>query len=417
MAKRTKSRGQVRTKRSKPSKPRAQISANRCSDRTKPAKNPDVNAPSLSVLDAANWAGVSRSTVKRMCKDGTLGWFRTRGPHGHIRVLSESLEKLRKGGEAPSVAASPGLVRGKRENVEVLRAEIEERKLKRELRHLDEEDSETERRRAAAAQAEELDRTRAVEEVRLQAARQAAERQDREREREEAEERREWTDRWVAWALNAVPKDAPREIELDVAQAAEETLSELSPEQPQNTIHRLVVAAIEKSLRPWRRQKQIEEIVQLARKELPFFAQNYFEPTMWEMKAVETARNAVRCLLSDASPEQLRQASIQAGRQVAAEYEAGEARAHALAQVERERQQRESNKKALITVGVGHVYWYLEKLRSDGGHWDEDLDRRGDLESLVRKALEDRLTGKEGIEDAWRVAREVVDAELAEESV
>ncbi len=30
-----------------------------------------------------------------MCRDGELAWFRTRGPHGHIRVLAESVEKFR----------------------------------------------------------------------------------------------------------------------------------------------------------------------------------------------------------------------------------------------------------------------------------------------------------------------------------
>lgn len=52
-------------------------------------------APSLSVSETGARLGVSPSTVKRMIRDGELEWFRTRGPHGHIRVLRESLEKRR----------------------------------------------------------------------------------------------------------------------------------------------------------------------------------------------------------------------------------------------------------------------------------------------------------------------------------
>jgi hypothetical protein len=242
--------------------------------------------------------------------------------------------------------------------------------------------------------------------------RDAAERRAREREQEEAEERREWTDQWVASALKAVPKDAPREIGLDVARAAEEILSELTPQQPQSITHGLVLAAIEKALRPWRRQEQIEEIIQLSPKQLPFLAQDYFEPTMWEMKAVETAREAIQCLPSDAGVEQLRQAAIRAGRQIAAEFQAEEVRTLALAQAGRDHQQHESTKKFLISVGAVHVCGYLDKLRSAGELWDEDLDRRNDLESLVRQTLEDKLTGKERFEDVLRIAREVVDAVL-----
>jgi hypothetical protein len=317
------------------------------------------------------------------------------------------------------VGCASSVLQSKRERIEELALEAQERRAKREIRKLDEEDSEAERRRSAAAQAEELDRRRAVEETRLQVARDAAQRRAREREQEEAEERREWTDRWVAWALNAVPKDAPREIELDVAQAVEESLARLAPEQPQTTLHRLVLATIEKALSPWRRQRQIEEVIQLSRKELPFLVQRYFEPTEWEVKAMERTREAIQFLPSNSTFEQLRQAAIQAGRQVAAEYEAEEARARAQAQGERERalaerqtHERECMKQFLVSVGVGCVSQYISKLYADGEIWDEDIERRSDLENLVRAGLESRLSGVEHFEDAQRVARELVDAEL-----
>ena len=137
------------------------------------------------------------------------------------------------------------------------------------------------------------------------------------------------------------------------------------------------------------------------------------------MKALETAREAIRHLPSDASFEQLRQAAIRAGREVTLEYAAEEARARAQAQTEREslqaerqKQERKSMKQLLVSVGVGCVSGYLRKLHSDGQIWSEDLERNGGLENLVRSALEDKLRGNESFEEAQRIAFEVVDREL-----
>jgi hypothetical protein len=396
------------------SKPQSQVKSNQRSNRTKSQHDPHVNdAPSLSVSDAGYRLGVSVSTVKRLIRNDELAWFRTRGPNGHIRLLAESVEKFRQPGNSLSaVASGPPVAAGKRESIEALRAEIEERRLKRDLSKLDMEYAEAERRHAATAQAEELERRRVVEEAGLQVARDAAERRAREREQEEATERREWTSEWLAWALDAAPKDAPREVELTIAESVEEALAKLKPEQPQALTHRLVLATIEKALSPWRRQKQIEEVIQLSRKELPLSIQRYFEPSEWEQRAMETARGAIRSLPSDSSFAQLREVAIQAGRQVAAEYAAEEARARAQVQAERERQQRESDKRFLISLGVEHASSYLQKLHSDGEIWGEDFERKAELQSMVREVLEARLTGAEGFEEAQRIAREAVDAEL-----
>lgn len=374
--------------------------------------SPTTHGESLSAADASRLLGVSTRTLKRMCAAGQLRAFKTAG--GHWRVSRAVLENFQRRTETsvPPVGCASSVLQSKRERIEELALEAQERRAQREIRKLDEEDSEAERRRAAAAHAEEVERKRAVEETRLQAARDAAERQERQREHQEAQERREWTDGWVAWALNAVPKDAPREIELTIAEAVEEALARLTPEQPQSTINRLVLAGIAKGLRPWQRQQEIEQAIQEARSQLPIFARNYFEPTAWEVKALETAREAIRHLPSDAAYEELRQAAIRAGREVALEYEAEEARARAQAQAERERQQREHTKKFLVDLGVMHVSLYLSKLHSDGDVWDEDLERKAELENAVRKALEDRLAGTEGFEEAQRIARALVDEQL-----
>jgi hypothetical protein len=425
MAKRTKSNGQIRTeRRSKRSKPRVQRSANRRSSRTKPV---DVNAQSLSVADAGARLGLSDSTIKRMCRGGQLAWFRTRGPNGHIRVLAESVEKFRQPRDNPS-AASSRLVGGKREGLEALRAEIEERRLKRELSKLDAEDSEMECRRVAAAQAEEFERERATEEVRRQAAHDAAERRARESERQEAEERREWAGGWVAWALNTVPQGASQEIVLDVHQRVEEVLSRLSPECSQGLVQRLVVAAVEDALKPWRREQEVERAVQESRTALPVPLRRFLEPSEWECRAMKAARAAISRLPSDAAFEEMRAEALQAGRQVADDYQAEQSRCQAererhgrqvaddyraeqsRCQAERERQHREATKKFLVQLGVMHVSSYLSKLRWEDEVFEEDMARQPELENEVRAALQARLTGKEAFEDVQRITREIVDA-------
>ena len=402
----------------KRSKSRSQIKSNRRSNRTKRHYNPPLNdAPSLSVSDAGYRLGVSVSTVKRLIRNDELAWFRTRGPNGHIRVLAESVEKFRQPAATRSAVAF-GLAAGKRENVETLRAEIEERKLKRDLSKLDVEDAEANRQREAVTRAEELERKRVVEESRLRVARDRAERRAQQRERKEAEERREWMAAWVAWALNSVPKEAPREIALDVAQVAEETLARIDPEQPQSVVQRLVLAAVEKGLKPWRREKEVEVAVQEARKQLPAlvqrFVQGLFEPSEWEVRAMHAAREAIGCLRADASYEEMRSAAVQVGKQIASDYEAEQAQARTQTQAVCERLERERSKKFLVDLGVMHVSSYLSKLHTDGEIWDEDFDRKSELQSAVRKALEGKLTGDESFEQVQRIARELVAAELGE---
>jgi hypothetical protein len=331
-----------------------------------------------------------------------------------MRVLRADLDRLLRHASDAQVSAS-SFLRNKREGLETLNLELQERRVKRELARLAEDDAEAERRRKSTARAEEQERERALEETRLQGARDAAERRVRQREQEEAEERRGWTDAWVSWGLNALPKDAPRETELNVAQAVEETLAKLGPEQPPSTTRSLVHAAIDKALRPWQRRKGIEQAVQSARKELPVVVRtlsDYFEPTEWEVRAMQAAREAIAELPADASYEEMRAAAVQAGKQIATHYEGEQAQARAQVQAEREKLDRESMKRFLVSLGADSVSGYLRKLHSDGDIFEEDLERASELESLVRKALERKLTGVEGIDTAQRFARELVDSEL-----
>jgi hypothetical protein len=293
------------------------------------------------------------------------------------------------------------VLQNKRERIEELGLEAQEFRARREIEKLRREDSEAEQRRLGLARAEELEGKRALEESQAR----------RERERQQAEdqrERREWADSWCDWGLRSVPPNAPRAIALDVHESVEAALANLTPEQPQSLVQRLVLAAVDKALEPWKRQQDIERAVQEARKELPALLQRYFEPSEWEVRAMQAAREVISCLRPDASYQEMRAAAVEAGKRIASDYEAEQARAR----TERQEQQREQMKRLLVDFGVRHVSSYLSKLHSDGGLWDEDLRKKAELEATARKSLEGRLTGAESFEDVQRFAREVVDAEL-----
>jgi hypothetical protein len=229
------------------------------------------------------------------------------------------------------------VLESKREGLQTLTLE---RPARRELKKLDDEDAEAERRRAAMVQVEEMGRRAAHEESRLQRDREV-ELREREREQAEAESQRaRWADSWLGYALKSLPQDAPLEIALDVRQAVEDVLSNLTQSQPQNVVQRLVSAAVEKCLKPWRRQEEIELAVQGACKELPVSGRrlsDLFPPDEWEVRAMEAAGEAIIRLPADASLAEIRRTAAQAGKQVAMEYEAERARARA----EQERQRRE----------------------------------------------------------------------------
>ena len=360
-------------------------------------------AESLSASEAARLLGVSVPTLKELCARGRLGSFRTAG--NHVRVAKADLERFRQGSGSPGPAPVSSVLQNRRERIEELGLEVQERRAKREIQKLEDEDTEAERRRAAAAQAEDLEHKAALEEACLQRECEAARRATERRQAQAQKERTKWVGSYVGSALNGLPQDAPL---LDVRAAVEEALANLTPDQPETVVRPIALAAVLKALKPWKHQKEIQQAIQEARKELPALAQGFFEPSEWELRAMQAAREAIAKLPADASLAEIRAAAVQVGKQVATEYEAEQARARA----EQERQRRESMKSFLLSVGVRHVAPYLAKLQVDGAIWDEDLARKPELETAVRETLEQKLSGDESFDDAQGLAREVIDAQL-----
>jgi excisionase family DNA binding protein len=121
-----------------------------------------MDKESLSPGEAARELGVSLRSLQRLCSDGRLPCFYT--PGGQIRVARTGLEAFRDGsgsarGSRPiGATAASGAIQSKRETIETLTLEMQERRARRELRRMEEEDAEPDRRRTAAAQAEEYNR-------------------------------------------------------------------------------------------------------------------------------------------------------------------------------------------------------------------------------------------------------------------
>ena len=285
---------------------------------------------SVSATEAARELNISSRSFRRLAEAGKIPSFRT--PGGYVRVRRGDLDTFKS--LSSSIApAIPSRVDGAREENQMLSLELQHKKLRRDLRRVDEEDAEVERKRATAV---------AAEQARSEAARAQARLEQEEREQQEQEEwarqaefdrRQQWADSWLAYGLTSLPVDLPREFMLEVQPAIEDTLRTLSPTRPPAIVQQLVLAGIQRVIAPWQRQREIEQAIKQATKELPWDVRQYsdmfpdlFPPTEWEARALSAAREAVSHLAGNVSLAEIHAAAVAAGRQVASEYVAEQAR-------------------------------------------------------------------------------------------
>ena len=336
---------------------------------------------------------MSVRTVQRLCSEGQLSCFRT--PGGQIRVLRSDIDAYRQGlGLAArsglAVAGAPSsVVQNERDEIETLNLEVKKRLVKRQLKKLNDEDSEDQRERQAAIQAQEQARRAELDSTRLQHERET-------RQRQQERERAQWAHSWLEAALKSLPQGLPPETMLNVREQVEQLLTKLTPTHPNSVVKLQVEAARDKALIPWIRQCDTEWAIQQGRWQV------LGTPSEWQARYDMAAREEIG-FIPAASREQKCAVAVQTANQVAGEYKAEQARARA----EQEHQRRASMKSFLISLGVGAVGSYVEVFFDE-----DDLARKTELEQAVRKALEDRLSGAEGVEEAQRIAREVVDAEF-----
>lgn len=152
-------------------------------------------------------------------------------------------------------------------------------------------------------------RDRADREAERQAEREEVER-ERQAQADATRERELWAEQWVEYALDEIPRDAPTEIRLDVHQVTVESLSALQPWHADNIVRRLVDAAVERGLRPWRRRKEIQKAIEQAVYKLPLDIRNRPEFRECKQFAIQCAEAVIAKLPLDASYYDLEAAAI-----------------------------------------------------------------------------------------------------------
>jgi excisionase family DNA binding protein len=460
-------------KRLKRSKSHTQTRPNGRPNRAKPVYEAHVNTQSLSVSDAAMRLGVSASTVKRMCSDSKLSWFRTRGPRGHIRIPIEAVENLRQGEGTPIVPVSSGVVAVKRANVEERKLDLEEKKLEREFRKLEAEDAGAARERNEAARTQRLAAKAKLSEVRLQRAQLA----ERRRSADEAQAREIWQNRWIAGARNEFPHWISVEQEQILVAAVKTELRLWRLGDDEDAIGQALDRQIQRTIATWtaereeraRREELIESTIggfrfssataeqriQAAAAIRAAFSELPFGQTEAELQAVLSKAIApiLRGMEDDrtrARREQLINSAAQRLPWTATEIEKAQAvgavrsalldlpihASQAEEQTlfartitvmtktiqervtrEQEWQDRERRKLSLISFAVFRASNYLSELR-ESLEPEPDDEEFGELErdvsAEVRTRLEQELTGNESQEQANRLACEIVDEEVLE---
>jgi len=271
---------------------------------------------------AAKKLGVSSYHVRRLCEAGEIAAEITGG--GQWRISLVEIRRLRKEGvppvpqelpeEADEITDGPPVfedeegsdesepaaeVKAAANAVKIAGSHLAKRRLEREAEEVEDWFRDRTQRETAAQVAE---RAR-IETVQAEC------------------RRREWAENWTEYALNSIPSRAPRETELEVHGAVVQTLALLQPSQAETTTRRLVVAAVEKALTPWRRTQQRREAVERALNQLAWDVRYRPEFAPLKLRALELAAAAVTRCRTDASLDELELAAAQSLQPIVREYD------------------------------------------------------------------------------------------------
>jgi hypothetical protein len=111
----------------------------------------------------------------------------------------------------------------------------------------------------------------------------------------------------MQYALRSRPYDAPQEIELEIHEAVQTALARLDPDQPRSTTQRLVDAAVEKVLRPWRRKEEIRSAIKSTVSRLPWDINYRREWASVKQEAMEAAVKAIGKMRADATGSEMQE--------------------------------------------------------------------------------------------------------------
>lgn len=365
---------------------------------------------------AAKQLGVSSYHIRRLCEVGLINAEITAGQQ--LRIPASEIVRLRREGvpdvpvesedgqddpartshretdpdEPPEgllAAPSDELIEAA-EEVKIVESRLKKRRVEKEREEVEDWFRDRDRRQAELAAAE---RQKA-------AAAQAEQR------------RRKWLDSWIQHALNARPHDAPRETELEIHQVVQTALASLSPDQAWYTTQRLVDAAVEKVLRPWKRKKEIRSAAESALNRLPWDINYGLEWAPVKQRALEAATAAIGKLPGDSTSSEMQQVAWLAVQPMAQEHAQWQACRELVRWITlpggtyaEEQQARQAVSEALALLPVGASQKELQKTkeatlepfraaiqkREADAQGREDQARREREEARQRAAVEQRV--------------------------
>lgn len=288
---------------------------------------------------AARELGVSAYTIRRLCAAGKMKHSRI-GKGQRLMIPAEEVERLQEEGmpslpaelasEGPTssaIAGSAGSVTPpdpafrhdlfrepseelaeSREQVVALQQDVEKAGLEQQLTEYADQAEDRERER----------QDREDERDRKQQQRWEADRQEK-RNITAAQERRKFESEWLNFAVGRLPYDARQELSIQLADEVQEALGRTAPDRPESFTRRLVVNAVDKVLRPWRkaqdRLQQQESHKQAIDSKVRWVSIS--GATRDELRdAEDSAREALEALPSGATDHQMTRAVEQATKEI-----------------------------------------------------------------------------------------------------
>ena len=323
-----------------------------------------------STGQVARQLGTTLAAVRILCENRVIAAETT--PGGQLRVPASEVERLKRDGLPPiprplPIGSAPSSRNGTAgrhgypefpvetseevvsaaDQVAITRSALEKRKIDREIEE-NEDWFRNRQRRQEAAEAVERQRTEA----------------------KQAEQRRlRWEQQWTQYALNSVPYDARREVEMEVHTKVAEALTVLQPSQPEAITQRLVDAAVHRALGPWTRKQEVERALKAGMNMLAWDIQFRSEYAPLKQRAWGAAVEALRKVREEANDREMETAAVQAVQPMIREYEHQQACNRIIGRVsifdatqEEEEAAKETVRKALAALPIGATPKQLEKV-------------------------------------------------------
>jgi hypothetical protein len=120
------------------------------------------------------------------------------------------------------------------------------------------------------------------------------------------DQRQKFTSKWIEYAINKKPSDAPNDVQLDIHEEVLSALAKLDTDEQDSTVRHLVDGAVERSLKSWKSEKAksaaIKGSIEEAVAQLPH-DMRWYDP--WKSKAQKIAAEALKDVGAGVSQEHM----------------------------------------------------------------------------------------------------------------